>query len=290
VSDPGDRMALVTGSEYLRLATTLLQRMRLASATGGIWEAADLQWWFRRERSTDSRGQLFWLDADDEPVAAVITTDWVTSVGCDVFVRPDSRAVDPAAVWREALSRVAALGLTGVEISVRRDDTTGIGELASAGWEVAEGCVVASWLAAARVPGISALPDGYRLSSRAQHPDRPHHLAVRNGAEVADRLRRCSLYRPDLDLVVEAPDGQVAGYGLFWADPITRVGLVEPMRTEQSHQGRGIARHVLTTGLNLLASHGCDRLKVSNDIRLYLTVGFAPLQEATAAVYRLKET
>ena len=85
--------------------------------------------------------------------------------------------------------------------------------------------------------------------------------------------------------MVEAPDGQVAGYGLFWADPVTGVGLVEPMRTEQAHQRRGIASHILATGLDRLAARACRRLKVSNDIPLYLRAGFRPLRTATAAVY-----
>jgi hypothetical protein len=33
------------GGRYLELATTLLQRMRLADAAGGTWEAGDLQSW-----------------------------------------------------------------------------------------------------------------------------------------------------------------------------------------------------------------------------------------------------
>jgi predicted N-acetyltransferase YhbS len=85
--------------------------------------------------------------------------------------------------------------------------------------------------------------------------------------------------------MVEAPGGQVAGYGLFWADPVTGVGLVEPMRTEDGHQGRGIASHVLAAGLERLAARGCQRLKVSNDLGLYLRAGFRPLPAATAAVY-----
>ncbi len=57
-------------------------------------------------------------------------------------------------------------------------------------------------------------------------------MVGRNGGRVAELLAECSLYRPELDLAVYAPRGEVAGYGLFWADPETGVGLVEPMRTE----------------------------------------------------------
>ena len=70
----------------------------------------------------------------------------------------------------------------------------------------------------------------------------PHPMRQRNGEEVEARLRQCSLYDAALDLAVEAPDGQTAGYALFWFDPVTTVGLVEPMRVEDAFQRRGIAR------------------------------------------------
>jgi len=135
---------------------------------------------------------------------------------------------------------------------------------------------------AARPPAVSTLPPGFTLADRTAIPARPHHLVQRNGGEVAARLAECSLYRPDLDIAVYDRDGNVAAYGLFWADPVTGVGLVEPMRTEDRYQGLGLARHVLTTGLNRLAGVGCQRLKVSyiagNEAarRLYLGAGFRP--------------
>jgi predicted N-acetyltransferase YhbS len=85
--------------------------------------------------------------------------------------------------------------------------------------------------------------------------------------------------------MVAAPGGEVAGYGLFWADHVTGVGLVEPMRTEQAWQRRGIAAHLLAAGLDRLAMAGCARLKVSSDIGLYRQAGFRPDQAATAAIY-----
>jgi len=92
------------------------------------------------------------------------------------------------------------------------------------------------------------IADGYRSSSRLATTGGPHHMtsAARNHPDVEARLRQTSLYRPDLDLVVHTDDGAVAAYGLFWYDPVTDTGLVEPMRTEDDHQRRGLARHVLT--------------------------------------------
>lgn len=275
---------LVRGAEYLRLVTSLLQRMRLASPTGGAWEASDAQWWARRERPTDADGQLVWLDRCGEPQAAVVLTNFGRTVQCDALARPEVPG-GPRVLWQAAIGRAAAVR-TRVEFPVRPDDAIGRAELAAAGYAPNPAdSVVACWLAPADRPAIAPLPPGYRLLSRAGPPGEPHPLTARNGARVEERLRRCSLYRPELDLRVVAPDGQTAGYGLFWPDPVTGVGLVEPMRTEEPYRGRGIASHILAAGLDGLARLGCRRLKVSNDLGLYLRAGFRPLPGPAALVY-----
>ena len=54
------------------------------------------------------------------------------------------------------------------------------------------------------------------------------------------------------------------------------------MRTEDDHQRRGLARHILTTGIALLAEAGATRIKVCFEPdnpasrNLYLSVGFEP--------------
>jgi len=108
--------------------------------------------------------------------------------------------------------------------------------------------------------------------------------------QVGERLSECSLYQPGLDLAIYAPNGEVAGYSLFWADPVTHIGLVEPMRTEDRYQRLGLARHLLTAGMDRLASAGCSALKVTYvegnlaAQRLYLGAGFVPL--STSRAYR----
>jgi predicted N-acetyltransferase YhbS len=272
------------GARYLDLATALLQRMRLASAEGGIWEAADLQWWYRRQRATDRAGQLFWLDEHDEPLAAFIATDFGHSVQCDVLVLPHDPGYERE-VWRAAIVGADGHGARA-KFMVRQDNAIGIAELTASGYRLAaEPGLVPCWLAAASRPRVPQLAVGYRVLSRADAPDRPHPFVARNGRDVASRLLACSLYRPELDLAVEAPDGQVAGYGLFWADPVTGVGLIEPIRTEQGHEGRGIASHLIASGVGRLAEHGCQRLKVCNARQLYRRVGFRPLRAAVAATY-----
>jgi hypothetical protein len=44
------RRELLRGLGRLNATTTVLQRARLADPLGGMWEAADVQWWWRRPR------------------------------------------------------------------------------------------------------------------------------------------------------------------------------------------------------------------------------------------------
>src|SRR6266568_5242024 len=121
-----------SGLEYLALATELLQRARLANAKAGLWEAADLQWWWRTPRRSDAVDQLFWID-DDGPVAGVVLTDWGRAWGCDPIVVPGA-GVPLAAVWSRAVEGIETLGLEAVEVLARDDDVELLGLLAGAGF------------------------------------------------------------------------------------------------------------------------------------------------------------
>jgi RimJ/RimL family protein N-acetyltransferase len=271
----------------LGVVTALLQRARSAHPTAGLYEAADLQWWWRTPRSTDNLAQLFWFDDLGRPEAAVIATDWGDRVALDPIVMPDATPDWRAHVMERGLAHADESGFGTVGLEVDRADEILPELLAGHGFEIGEGGVVETWLAADARPQISLLHGDYRLSSRLDTMQRPHHMISpkRNHLDLEERLRQTSLYRPDFDLVVHDSHDSVAAYGLFWYDPETATGLVEPMRTEDEHQRRGLARHILTTGLDLLADAGAQRIKICYEpdnpasSGLYLSVGFEPLRQ-----------
>jgi hypothetical protein len=121
------------GLEYLALATELLQRARLADPEEGLWEAADLQWWWRTPRRSDAIDHLFWID-DEGPVAGVVLTDWGRAWGCDPIVVPGLSSVPFARVWTRAVEAIDALRLEAVEVLARDDDGELLGLLAGAGF------------------------------------------------------------------------------------------------------------------------------------------------------------
>jgi ribosomal protein S18 acetylase RimI-like enzyme len=276
-----------TGPEALALATRLLQRARLADPVAGLWEAADVQWWWRRPRPSDAAEKLFWLDARG-PVAGVLLTCWGEDAWqCDPVSVPGAKGPQLDVLWTRALEQAARHAGTGFEVAVRDDDLVAKELAAGAGLLASRGDATA-WLEAGSAPQVPALPDGFTLVDRAQRPHAPHPMRARNGQEVGQRLLRCSLYDPALDLAILTGNGQVAGYSLYWFDPVTKVGLVEPVRIMDEFQRRGLARAMLAAGLQRLAQRGAKRMKVSYETdaaaALYEGLGFR--RESTTSWYR----
>ena len=255
----------------MRAATAVLQRTRLIDPLIGIWDAPDVQWWWRRPRPTDDVPLPVWLD-DDGPVGIVLLTDWGDVVQGDALVVPGT--VTLAAVW-SALMDVAP---PAIDVPARDDDKELLALLDGAGFGATDERSASTWLDADRRPAVAPLPDGYQLLDRSQRLDKPHPMRPRNGDEVEERLNQTSLYDATLDLSVETSDGEPAGYALFWHDPMTGVGQLEPMRVLDEHQRRGIGRSLLTEGVDRLARRGARRLKVGFDgpagQALYTGAGF----------------
>jgi len=267
------RREVLRGLARLDATTAVLQRARRADPLAGMWEAADVQWWWRRPRATDELDLPVWFDADG-PVAAAGLTAWDHAWQVDVFAVPETVAAEE--IWAATLD-AAAVHPGALELTVLGGDSTLTDLALASGFEMTDDVSGTSWMDAGEQAPITHV-DGFTIVDRATRADRPHPMISRNGEAVAARLQQCSLYDPSLDLAVDAADGTPAGYALFWSDPTTRVGLLEPMRVEDEFQRRGLARMLLTHGLDRLARAGATRLKVgfqTDGARdLYLGGGF----------------
>ena len=148
-------------------------------------------------------------------------------------------------------------------------------------------------------PGV---PPGYRLRTMQDVEDISLRVAVHRAAWHPSQLTDAAYadvmstwpYRPDLDVVVEAPDGSLAASALCWYDPQNRSGEFEPVGTHPDHQRLGLARAVLLFGLRRLRQaggrqgvvgcRGDDAYPVPKEV--YRSVGFReasrqlPLQKA----------
>jgi ribosomal protein S18 acetylase RimI-like enzyme len=266
------------------LATALLQRARRADSQAGLWEGADVQWWWRTPRESDEVEKPFWID-DEGPVAGVLLTSWTDDAWqCDPVVAPGASNLVRGVVWKRAIEHAAKHAATGFEVPVRDDDRT-FQELAERSRLTAGHQDSTAWMDAGDRPDVQAPPEGFVLVDRTQRRDAPHPMRHRNGDRVATRLGQCSLYDPALDLAIETADGRIAGYSLYWFDPATKVGLVEPVRVEDEFQRQGLARAMLSAGVDRLVARGAHRVKISYETdaasALYQGLGFRPTSTAT---------
>ncbi|NTU82689.1 MAG: GNAT family N-acetyltransferase [Chloroflexales bacterium] len=102
--------------------------------------------------------------------------------------------------------------------------------------------------------GIDELPARSLTSFRAFHPGEPEAGHDMIGWYL--NLQRAPLYRRELDLVVVAPDGELAGFCTVWFDDVTRTGLFEPVGIAPAHQRRGLGKAVVCEGLRRAARLG----------------------------------
>lgn len=99
------------------------------------------------------------------------------------------------------------------------------------------------------------------------------------------RTLRHPAYRPDLDIVVAAPDGRLAAFCIGWYDAELQAGQIEPLGCHADFRKFGLGRVALTEVMARLQALGAQTIYVETDnyrdiaFRLYQSVGFEVFQE-----------
>jgi mycothiol synthase len=97
-------------------------------------------------------------------------------------------------------------------------------------------------------------------------------------------------YRPDLDIVVETPDGRLGAFCMCWFDPESASGQVEPLGCHKDFRKNALGRVALSEGLHRLQALGAQNIYVETDnyrntaFRLYESFDFEVIQDVR--VYR----
>lgn len=254
------------------LSTLLLGQRAEEGPLAGLYDAGDVQWWWKDEAKLHAVRTSIWSDGSGADVAWMRVAERTPPGDSGGRVDADfgwlASAHDEAVP--EILAALVALPATNsrpvMTVSDERDGN--LSELLStAGFvRVPDQDFMQMWQQPAAPPVEPALPAGFRFDDdRSRTAGTPHHLARRNGPEVAERLREVSLYRPDLDLCIRDPDGTVAAYCLCWLDKANAGGMFEPVRTEDAYQRRGLGRALLAEGIRRLIAHGATTIKVARE-------------------------
>ena len=279
----------VDGYTGMIAASDLLLALRTRDPLAGLWEPGDVQWWYATEPKLAKATSTLWRDADGSPIAvlqeAVFADEPGQSPRVDIDLLGDLEEGSPARrlVLPILLDRLADPGfhpgaIVAMSVDGREDLT---GRLQGIGFaEAPHDRLDAMGRSTLTLEAAPPLPDGYRFADGNEPEAGPHHLIGRNGPEVHVRLLRCPLHRPEFDLRIVGPDGDVAAYCLLWRDGETGVGHFEPVRTEDAHQRRGLGRALMAEGIRRLANAGATLVKVDtyannpSAIALYRRAGF----------------
>jgi ribosomal protein S18 acetylase RimI-like enzyme len=140
------------------------------------------------------------------------------------------------------------------------------------------------------LPEVPRLPDGYTIRPQRDAADVAGRAAAHRAAfgstrvttERHTRMRRAWPYRPECDLVVASPAGEVVAYCQGWFDETNGVGAFEPVGTRPDHRRLGLARAVCIAVLHAFARAGGHRAIVyargdaayPEPKRLYESMGF----------------
>ena len=135
---------------------------------------------------------------------------------------------------------------------------------------------------------VPALPDGFLLRSLKGETETAAYAELHRAAfestsmtpEWRSRTLRTPQYRPELDLVISAPDGSLAGFCVGWFEPSRSVAQIEPVGVHPRFHQHGLGRVLLLEMLHRFKEHGASSAIIETNVdrtparRAYESVGF----------------
>ncbi|GCE15637.1 GNAT family N-acetyltransferase [Tengunoibacter tsumagoiensis] len=135
---------------------------------------------------------------------------------------------------------------------------------------------------------IPALPDGFTLRPLRGVEEVAAYAELHRAAfestsmtpEWRARTLQTPQYRPELDLVISAPDGSLVGFCVGWFDADHQAGQIEPLGVHPHFHQYGFGRVLLLEMLRRFKEQGARRAFVETNLsfipalRAYEAVGF----------------
>ncbi|MEW5868380.1 MAG: GNAT family N-acetyltransferase [Chloroflexota bacterium] len=255
----------------------------------------------------DPQNAVLWYDQDQQLAAwAVLQTPfWTVDYAC----RPSAEAELHPQILRWADQRAreianTAFGVPAWFVVVFADQAGRIADLEQAGFACQADVGEDSWSKVLlRRPAQEPVkvyqpPAGYTVRPLAGVGEVPGYVALHQAVFESKNMRsewrahtlQHPAYQPDLDLVVQAPDGRLAAFCIGWLDETSGAGQVEPLGCHADFRRYALGRVALSHVLQRLQARGAREIFVETDnyrntaFRLYESFGFAVIQDVL--VYR----
>jgi ribosomal protein S18 acetylase RimI-like enzyme len=273
--------------DYERLRRFLRQLPGMAEEAGPL-TIGDLDWWRYTHNNPDKMREVqLWLDADDGLVIGFV---WPEEGTYDCFIDTGHAHLLAELVdWAEASAR--ARDTKQIEVFANDRDEPRRALLKQAGYEPDDYHYVYRGQSITRELEAPVLPDGFSFRDMRDAGENEIerrvelHRAVWAPSKMTVAKHRAVMasaptYRPDLDLIAVAPNGEFVSYTIVWLDPVNRIGVFEPVGCHPNYRQRGLTRAVMLEGLRRLKALGARKAFVNSLAtslpanRLYESSGF----------------
>lgn len=254
----------------------------------------DLNWWVYYGDADKDLSQYITLWEDDAGALVAWAFCTYEARSAEVSVQPRLRGTpDEIAIltWVETAlteTRQAEPDQTSVTIFADDDEAARMAHLSARGFTGQDKFVLFAQDIRAPIPP-PALPENFRFLDRMDaayadlRADVHFHAFSPQSKMTGERYRHfmtAPRYDPALDVVVVAPDGRFAAYGMGWIDAESRVSIFEPVGTRPEFQRRGLGRAALREGMRRMQARGMETATVlastsrPGNIAFYQSAGF----------------
>lgn len=224
----------------------------------------DYGWWIYHDDPRHPDHFSTWIQDD----TGFVTIDSISPHEINVFTRPGE---DRLPLIRWAQRRLDGLGEVGW---ISDDDVEMVTALRAGGYHPSYAFRAYQWDLGERLPPVEP-PPGFELRSVAGEHEADNRRAASHAAFESTMdpdmhlqrylgLMRSPVYSAERDLVAVAPDGTIACFMIWWADP-SGVAQIEPFGTHPDFHRQGVGRALLYHGLNEMRRAGMRVARVCTD-------------------------
>jgi len=279
----------------------LLSAGRQANTGTYYVHPGDVRWWLFYPDQTEQFPERIFLWEEGDVLLGWVLFSFEDGA-LDVFVRPDlcgTPEADAMFVWAEEHLTEKVLERGGTELNLMwifADDRWRLPFLEGRGFKLQHTSAHFSLdLTGPLTP--PTLPAGYVARPVAGEAEIIPRATASHGAFVGDKrpfeaywpryltFMQSAAYPHARDTVLVTPTGQVASFAIYWPDPLTRVGLFEPVGTHPAFQKQGWGKALMQHCLCQLQAAGMTIAIVSTPtdneaaLRLYQSVGFQQVNQ-----------
>ena len=198
--------------------------------------------------------------------------------------------------------RVQKPGSQSIKVNLAAEDKAGKTCLEKLGFKAQKADHIVMKCALDSIPKAQ-LPDGYSLRSVAGEHEalllaEVHNAAFKPKWSEAEyrKVMQTAGFDPARELIVAAPDGCFAAFGVIWFDPVSRSGLFEPIGCHREFTRRGLTKALIFTGMARMKDAGMETAIVGCEVtniaafKLYRSTGFELYFETVDFVLELEDT